>query len=324
MKKLLPILTFLTAFGCGSPSESNQKDTTPPTPVYFSSSEQALTIAEVPIATRNDTLSYALGVAWAHGIGRTGMYRVSAAFYLGASDVMNNRTTWITPAAASHLLEQRKAELQGDSRIRPSQRLSEIGLHTPQDSLSYALGALWCKGAKEYGLSQLTPALLLGLSGALHGDTTLLTYRKADQLLRGHVEAQRRQQYADLIAANAQWLLENKRQPGIDTLPDGVQYRVLRTGNGRKASLQSAITCHYEGRLTDGSVIESSVTRGQPLKLFPTGYLPGWTQALLHMPKGSRWELYIPAHLAFGSGGLTDKVPPFATVIYEIEVLDVE
>lgn len=127
-------------------------------------------------------------------------------------------------------------------------------------------------------------------------------------------------QYGPYKAAGEKWLAVNKTKPGVKTLPSGVQYKVIKVGNGPLPKDTSTVQVNYEGRTIDGKVFDSSYKRGQPITLRANQVIKGWTEALVHMPAGSIWEVYIPQNLAYGDRE-QGQIKPFSTLIFKIELL---
>ena len=138
------------------------------------------------------------------------------------------------------------------------------------------------------------------------------------------VEQQFKHQQASYKKANLDWLETNKKLKGVKTLPSGLQYRVLTEGNGPVATDSSEVEVHYEGKLIDGTVFDSSYKRNQPATFRPNQVIKGWTEALTLMPEGSVWELYIPASLGYGEQGSGRSIPGNSTLIFKVEVLKVK
>ena len=127
-------------------------------------------------------------------------------------------------------------------------------------------------------------------------------------------------QYGPYKAAGEKWLAVNKTKPGVKTLPSGVQSKVIKVGNGPLPKDTSTVQVNYEGRTIDGKVFDSSYKRGQPITLRANQVIKGWTEALVHMPAGSIWEVYIPQNLAYGDRE-QGQIKPFSTLIFKIELL---
>ena len=121
------------------------------------------------------------------------------------------------------------------------------------------------------------------------------------------------------------FLEENKKRPGVVTLPSGLQYEVINEGNtGTYAKATDQVQCHYEGTLIDGTEFDSSYKRNEPATFRANQVIKGWTEALTMMPVGSKWELYIPYDLAYGSRETGSQIKPFSTLIFEVELLGIE
>jgi FKBP-type peptidyl-prolyl cis-trans isomerase FklB len=120
------------------------------------------------------------------------------------------------------------------------------------------------------------------------------------------------------------FLNANKKKPGVVTLADGLQYKIIKAGKGRKPTQTDAVTVNYEGKLVDGTVFDSSYKRGEPISFPVNGVIPGWTEALKLMPVGSTWELFIPSNLAYGENGAPPSIGPNETLIFKVELLAVK
>lgn len=120
------------------------------------------------------------------------------------------------------------------------------------------------------------------------------------------------------------YLDTNKKKSGVVTLPDGLQYKVLTEGKGEKPGPNDVVTVNYAGTLVDGTEFDSSYKRGEPATFPVNGVIPGWVEALQLMKKGSTWELYIPANLAYGERGAPPAIGPNKTLIFKVELLDIK
>jgi FKBP-type peptidyl-prolyl cis-trans isomerase FklB len=123
--------------------------------------------------------------------------------------------------------------------------------------------------------------------------------------------------------AGEKYLAENAKKEGIVTLPSGLQYQVLKEGNGKKPSAKDSVKCHYEGFLIDGTVFDSSVQRGEPAVFGLQQVIAGWTEGLQLMQEGAKYRFFIPYRLAYGEGGAGSSIPPFAALIFDVELLQV-
>lgn len=146
---------------------------------------------------------------------------------------------------------------------------------------------------------------------------------KALQELGQRAEAAQAEAFKALEAENQAFLEENKKAAGVVVTDSGLQYEILTEGNGAKPTAESTVRVHYTGSLIDGTVFDSSVKRGTPAEFPVGGVIKGWTEALQLMPVGSKWRLTIPHNLAYGERGAGVSIPPFATLVFEVELLDI-
>jgi FKBP-type peptidyl-prolyl cis-trans isomerase FklB len=122
----------------------------------------------------------------------------------------------------------------------------------------------------------------------------------------------------------ATFLAENAKKPGVTTLPSGLQYKVLTPGSGKSPTSNDVVKAHYRGTLIDGTEFDSSYSRGQPFTSPVTRVIKGWTEALLKMKVGDKWQLFVPGDLAYGERGSPPKIGPNAVLIFEMELLGIE
>lgn len=129
--------------------------------------------------------------------------------------------------------------------------------------------------------------------------------------------------YKDYIEANTAFLVKNKERQGVTVTPSGLQYEVIKMGTGQKPVEGSTVRVHYVGTLIDGTEFDSSVKRNEPAQFPLSGVIPGWTEALQLMPVGSKFKLYLPESLAYGSNAASELIKPYSTLIFEVELLDI-
>ena len=158
------------------------------------------------------------------------------------------------------------------------------------------------------------------------GKKGLMTMEQAGQLVQVKMTTiktkEMEKQYGPNKKAGEQFLAANKKKPGVVTLPSGVQYKVIKEGNGAMPKDTSMVKVNYEGKTIDGKVFDSSYKRGEPISLRANQVIKGWTEALVHMPVGSVWEVYIPQELAYGERN-QGQIKPFSVLIFKIELLSV-
>ncbi len=169
--------------------------------------------------------------------------------------------------------------------------------------------------------------LLAGFITGATGKTGLMTPENANQVAQTKMEqiksATMSKQYGANKAAGEKFLAENKKKPGVVTLPSGLQYKVIKEGKGAIPADTTSVQVQYEGRTIDGKVFESSYKNGNgPISMVPAQMIPGWTQALTRMPEGSVWEVYIPQELAYKERQ-AGNIKPFSTLIFKIELVKV-
>jgi FKBP-type peptidyl-prolyl cis-trans isomerase FklB len=203
-------------------------------------------------------------------------------------------------------------------------------LKTQKEKESYALGMNIGMGLKRQPLP-IDPAIVArGLKDTLAGAKTLLTedeMKAALQQLRTDVDKQQQTRAGSEGAANKkkgeEFLAVNKSKPGVTTLPDGLEYKILKEGTGPKPTANDTVTVNYKGTLIDGKEFDSSYKRGEPATFPVGGVIRGWTEALQLMPVGSKWELFIPSDLAYGDRGAGPDIGPGETLIFEVELLSI-
>ena len=211
-----------------------------------------------------------------------------------------------------------------------------VQLVTGSDSLSYAAGYVLADIVRNRFLSGLadevkgTPdslQMLLayqGLSDALKGDTTLFKTQPAETFLNTRIAAVHKQKEERQQKAGKDFLAENAKKEGVIVLPSGLQYKVLTQGDGPIAKATDKVQVKYEGRLIDGKVFDSTNKHGgKPISFAPNQVIKGWTEALCMMPVGSKWQLYIPQELGYGSRG-AGSIPPYSTLIFDVEVVGID
>lgn len=196
---------------------------------------------------------------------------------------------------------------------------------------SYAIGRNIGINLKQQGFEIDSEQVLKGMKDALGGQASLLTEAELEQTLgalQKEVQAKQQERTAVLAAKNAkegeQYLTANAAKEGVVTLPSGLQYKVLTAGTGRKPAATDTVIVNYRGTLLDGTEFDSSYKRNQPAKLKVNQVIPGWTEALQLMPVGSKWQLFVPAKLAYGERGAGGVVPPGAVLIFEVDLQGIE
>lgn len=198
---------------------------------------------------------------------------------------------------------------------------------TTEKQASYGIGLQVGQQLQESGLQGLVvDALAAGIKDALERNAPAIPVEQIHQALKSmyeQAEAVRAEQQKALAEEGQQFLAANSQKAGITTTESGLQFEVLTQGTGAIPSRQDTVRVHYTGNLIDGTVFDSSVQRGQPAEFPVNGVISGWTEALTLMPVGSKWKLYIPHNLAYGERGAGQSIPPYSTLVFEVELLDI-
>ncbi|WGL98551.1 FKBP-type peptidyl-prolyl cis-trans isomerase [Arsenophonus sp. aPb] len=192
---------------------------------------------------------------------------------------------------------------------------------------SYGIGLQVGQQLLESGLEGIQPeALLAGLCDALDSKTPVVPIQALHRALREiheRADAQRRKFQQASAVEGQQFLHNNQQREEVKTTESGLQFSILKQGEGPIPAKADRVRVHYTGRLIDGTIFDCSREREQPAEFPVNGVIPGWIEALTLMPTGSKWELYIPHNLAYGERGAGAAIPPFSTLIFEVELLEI-
>lgn len=199
------------------------------------------------------------------------------------------------------------------------------------DKVSYALGLgighqLLQMGAGDLNIDDFANAI----KDVLAGNELKVSNRDAQQIVQDYFAQKEEKMNAERAAAGKvhkeageKYLAENGKKDGVVTLPSGLQYKVLKKGNGKKPTAKDSVKCHYEGFLIDGTVFDSSVQRGEPAVFGLQQVIAGWTEGLQLMQEGAKYRFFIPYRLAYGEGGAGASIPPYAALIFDVELIKV-
>ena len=200
------------------------------------------------------------------------------------------------------------------------------------DKLSYALGIgigsqLAGMGAKELNIDDFAQAI----KDVISGSELKVDNAEAQTLVQNFFQEQEAKQQAAAAeagkvakAAGEAFLAENGKKDGVVTLPSGLQYQVLKEGDGKKPSATDQVVCHYEGTLIDGTVFDSSYKRTQPATFGLNQVIAGWTEGVQLMQEGAKYRFFIPYNLAYGERGAGAQIPPFAALVFDVELIEVK
>ena len=204
-------------------------------------------------------------------------------------------------------------------------------LKTQRDKVSYSMGLDIGRMFKMQGVDVDLELVTRGLKDAYTGSQSLLTDEEMQEVLTNFKKefiAKQQELAKEQGEKNKRegeiFLEANKKKEGVQTLPSGLQYKVLKAGAGKKPTATDTVTVHYRGTLIDGKEFDSSYQRGKPVTFPVNGVIPGWTEALPLMEEGAKWELFIPSNLAYGERGAGREIGPYATLIFEVELISIE
>ena len=200
------------------------------------------------------------------------------------------------------------------------------------EKVSYALGLGIGQQLAQMGASDLNvDEFAQAIKDVLAGNELKVSHREAQGIVEQYVRKKQAAMDAERAAkgkiakeSGEKYLAENAKKEGVVTLPSGLQYTVIKEGNGRKPKATDQVVCHYEGFLLDGTVFDSSVQRGEPATFGLQQVIAGWTEGLQLMQEGAKYRFFIPYRLAYGEGGAGNMIPPFATLIFDVELLEVK
>jgi FKBP-type peptidyl-prolyl cis-trans isomerase FklB len=198
------------------------------------------------------------------------------------------------------------------------------GIKTKEEKLSYALGMSIASNLINSGVRSLNIDLFAqALKDLFGGKQPAITPDEANQILENFMNGTSGNDAEKNLQDGLTFLAENSAREGVVQLDSGLQYQVLTEGSGRKPGLKDKVKCHYHGTLIDGTVFDSSVQRGKPAEFPVSGVIGGWIEALQLMPVGSKYRLFIPPDLAYGTRGAGGTIGPNSTLIFDVELLEI-
>jgi len=253
----------------------------------------------------------------------------AAALLLVASTIAEQ-----TPAPTAQPAPAAQAQKPPATKTGPAsgaRSATVLTLKTPKDKASYAIGLNVGKSLHGDEVDVDPSIILRGLRDGLASGKTLMTDDEVKATMVALQSDVRKRQEAKMqVVAEANkhegeaFLAANKTQEGVVTLPSGLQYKILKEGTGPKPTASDSVVCNYRGALLNNTEFDSSYKRGQPATLRVSGVIKGWTEALQLMPVGSKWQLFVPAELAYGQRGAGGPIGPNTTLVFEIELLSIQ
>lgn len=308
MKKLLlllPLIIILYACNSGGAGSSNAK-----------------------LTTLEDSMYYAFGLSIVQGSGVEGIDWDASSFEKGLSEAASGEAT-LDPNAALQQIQQFGGEIQGRQGREVT---SEDPISANMEEVSYAYGIFLHKQLQDIELEVRPEMLVAGMADGASGNARIQEEAKMQQLsaqfnqmaqAKGR-EVQERKTAAEAgpnKEAGAAFMEENKTKEGVKTHESGMQYKVLKSGDqgGESPTVADKVTIHYEGRLLDGTVFDSSYKRGEPATFPLSNLIKGWQIALPMMKPGDKWTIWLPSDIAYGNAGSPPNIPAGATLEFDIE-----
>ena len=200
------------------------------------------------------------------------------------------------------------------------------------DKLSYALGLGIGRQLSQMCANDLNAAdFAQAVKDMIDGKEPQVPAAEAQQIVEDFFQKQEERQRAEAAekykgakSEGEKYLSENAKKEGVTTLPSGLQYQVLKEGNGKSPKATDKVVCHYEGMLIDGTMFDSSIQRGEPATFPLNGVIAGWTEGLQLMKEGAKYRFFIPYQLGYGERGAGASIPPFATLVFDVELIEVK
>jgi FKBP-type peptidyl-prolyl cis-trans isomerase FklB len=193
-----------------------------------------------------------------------------------------------------------------------------------KSKISYAVGMMFGHTLQQQSIDVNSDMLLRGIKDMQSGGTTLMTPQEAQVVIRDFQKKMHTELTVKNKAEGDAFMATNKDNPGVVTLPDGLQYKVITDGTGETPLPTDMVTANYRGTFLNGTEFGNSYKSGQPAQFQVNRVIPGWTEAITHMKVGSKWQLFVPPELAYGENGAEGRFQPNMTLIYEIELLAVQ
>ena len=200
-------------------------------------------------------------------------------------------------------------------------------LKTEEQKLSYAMGTYFALGvAQQQNIELDVPAFIQAIEDVLTQNEPKISMEEMKDIVEKYKEEYTKKQ-EDAVENNKKageaFLAKNKKMEGVIESPSGLQYRIIKEGDGERPSIQNSVTIHYEGRLVDGTVFDSSYDRGEPATLSLAQVIKGWQEAVPMMKTGSKWQVVIPSELGYGKGSPSKVIGPNSTLVFDIELISI-
>jgi FKBP-type peptidyl-prolyl cis-trans isomerase FklB len=193
------------------------------------------------------------------------------------------------------------------------------------DSVSYSVGVLMAQSLKQQNFEDLNPEIIAqAISDVLKGKEPKYSVEECNKMVQDYMQKSQSSKYEANVSEGEKFLAENGKKPGIITTVSGLQYEILKEGNGPKPKAENSVKVHYTGYFLNGKKFESSLDQGQPVEFSLDGVIKGWTEGVQLMSKGSKYKFYIPSELAYGENPPGPPIQPGSTLIFDVELLEIK
>lgn len=214
------------------------------------------------------------------------------------------------------------------SKVAPKDAFKKVStppatLKSSIDSFSYAVGLSMASFYREQGVENINSALVVRAINDVKAGKQLISEEQVNNCIMEYMQVAKSAKASGNKKEGEAFLAQNKTKQGVTTTASGLQYSIIKEGTGPKPTADDQVKVHYHGTLLDGTVFDSSVQRGEPIVLGLRNVITGWTEALQLMPVGSKWKLFLPSDLAYGDMGSGGVIKPGATLVFEVELLDI-
>jgi len=231
---------------------------------------------------------------------------------------------WILLVFSGLLAFDASAQMKKSGKKKKAKK-EQMDLSNELDSVSYSLGVNIAENLKTQGLETVNiEAITAGFKDVFEGDSTKIPSEEAGQMLQAYFTRIQEEKTEKMKEAGRTFLEENAKREEVTTTESGLQYEVLTAAEGPKPKATDQVTVHYHGTLTDGTVFDSSVDRGQPATFGLNQVIKGWTEGVQLMSVGAKYRFVLPYDLAYGERGAGGKIGPYATLIFDVELLEIK
>lgn len=289
--------------------------------------------ASIQLNNAEDSAGYALGVDMASRLSQQNMASLNfAAMSNAMSDVLDGKTAQIDVKNCGTVIQEYAMKIMFDSAAASYKGKNEVTVKDNKtvlvnmyDSAGYALGVDLANRLKAQGMEGLNRTIMdRAIESVLAGDSLLMKPQQCSEVMNQYMLSRAKPKAEANIKAGEEFLAKNGKRPEVKTTASGLQYEVIKQGTGAKPTPQDVFVAHYRGTLLDGTVFDESYARNEPLERGVTQVIAGWTEGLQLMNVGSHYKLYLPYNLAYGEMGSPPVIPGGATLIFELELLDVK